>query len=151
MPRQIPGIDPFRERLGEWLRQQSQDVTVIKVLRHRNVYNQGDKDEMVYFIESGQIKLIINSPAGRGCLMAIYTAGDVFGESCLAGLNERLETATVMENARLKRIPSAKFLRQLNEPPLFEGFARYLVARIAEQQQFIANLMTAESEYRLGD
>jgi len=33
---------------------------------------------------------------------------------------------------------------------LFEGFVRYLAARIAEQQQVIANLVTVDSEQRLG-
>ena len=33
---------------------------------------------------------------------------------------------------------------------LFEGFAQYLAVRIADQQQVIANLMTVDSEQRLG-
>jgi len=56
-----------------------------------------------------------------------------------------------MESARLRRIPSSRFLTHLKDTLLHESFARYLVARIAEQQQIIANLMTAEIEYRLGD
>jgi CRP/FNR family transcriptional regulator, cyclic AMP receptor protein len=33
---------------------------------------------------------------------------------------------------------------------LFEGFAQYLAVRITDQQQVIANLMTVDSEQRLG-
>ena len=33
---------------------------------------------------------------------------------------------------------------------LFEGFVRYLAVRIADQQQVIANLVTVDSEQRLG-
>ena len=32
----------------------------------------------------------------------------------------------------------------------FEGFVRYLAVRIADQQQVIANLVTVDSEQRLG-
>ena len=32
---------------------------------------------MVYFIESGQIKLLMLSPEGKECLLAIYTSGDI--------------------------------------------------------------------------
>jgi CRP/FNR family transcriptional regulator, cyclic AMP receptor protein len=33
---------------------------------------------------------------------------------------------------------------------LFEGFVRYLTVRVADQQQVIANLVTVDSEQRLG-
>ena len=71
--------------------------------KHDHIYNSGDQDEMVYFIESVQIKLLMLSPEGRECLLAIHTAGDIFGEPCLSGLDSRLETATAMEETVLKR------------------------------------------------
>ena len=35
---------------------------------------------------AGQIKLLLLSPEGKECLLAIHSGGDVFGELCLAGL-----------------------------------------------------------------
>jgi CRP/FNR family transcriptional regulator, cyclic AMP receptor protein len=55
----------------------------VKIARHANVYTCGDQDEMVYFIESGQVKLPMLSSEGKECLLAIHSAGDVFGELCL--------------------------------------------------------------------
>jgi CRP-like cAMP-binding protein len=105
---------------------------------------------MVYFIESGQVKLLMLSPEGRECLLAIHTAGDIFGELCLSGLGPRLETATAMEETTLKRIPCPKFFARLGRDALFAGFVQYLAVRIADQQQVIANLVTVDSEQRLG-
>jgi CRP-like cAMP-binding protein len=105
---------------------------------------------MVYFIESGQIKLLMLSSEGRECLLAIHSAGDIFGELCLSGSGARLETATAMEETILKKIPSRQFLARLSRDSLFEGFVRYLAVRIADQQQVIANLVTVDSEQRLG-
>ena len=105
---------------------------------------------MVYFIESGQVKLLMLSPEGRECLLAIHTAGDIFGELCLSGLGARLETATAMEETILKQISCPKFFARLGRDALFEGFVRYLAVRIADQQQVIANLVTVDSEQRLG-
>lgn len=122
----------------------------LKIARHTCVYTCGDCDETVYFIENGQIKLLMLSPEGKECLLAIHTAGDVFGELCLSGLNERLETAVTMEETTLKQIPCCEFLKLLSRNSLLEGFVQYLAARIAEQQQVIANLVTADSEHRLG-
>jgi CRP-like cAMP-binding protein len=56
----------------------------------RNVYTIGGQDEMVYFIESGQVKLLMLSSEGRECLLAIHSSGDVFSELCLASLAGRL-------------------------------------------------------------
>jgi CRP-like cAMP-binding protein len=105
---------------------------------------------MVYFIESGQIKLLMLSAEGKECLLAIHSGGDIFGELCLSGLGARLETATAMKATTLKQIPCSKFFARLSHDWLFEGFVRYLAVRIADQQQVIANLVTVDSEQRLG-
>ena len=107
-------------------------------------------DEMVYFIESGQIKLLVVSPEGKECLLAIHDSGDIFGELCLSGLGARHETAIAMKAVKLKQIPCDKFFARLSRDSLSEGFVRYLAVRIADQQQVIANLVTVDSEQRLG-
>ena len=43
----------------------------VKISKHANVYTCSDQDETVYFIESGQVKLLMRSPEGRECLLAI--------------------------------------------------------------------------------
>jgi len=102
---------------------------------------------MVYFIESGQIKLLMLSPEGKECLLAIHTAGDIF----LAGLSSRLEAAIAMKETVLKSIPGEAFLNCLDSHSLLEGFAQHLATRISEQQRIIATLLTVDSEHRLGE
>jgi CRP/FNR family transcriptional regulator, cyclic AMP receptor protein len=147
---QTPQSDEFKQQLRNSLQRETQNSRAIKIARHSNVYSCGDQDEMVYFIESGQIKLLMLSSEGKECLLAIHSAGDVFGELCLSGLGMRLETATAMKQTMLKQIPSSQFLGRLSRDSLFEGFVRYLAVRIADQQQVIANLVTVDSEQRLG-
>ena len=125
----------------------SRSVTIAK---HDNVYTCGDNDELVYFIESGQIKLLMLSPEGRECLLAIHSDGDILGELCLSGLGARLEIATAMKETVVKQVSCPKFFARLDRDKLFEGFVRYLAVRIADQQQVIANLVTVDSEQRLG-
>jgi CRP-like cAMP-binding protein len=147
---QTPQADEFKQKLRDSLQRETQNSRPVKIPRHDNVYSCGDQDEMVYFIESGQIKLLMLSSDGKECLLAIHSAGDVFGELCLSGLGARLETATAMKQTMLKQIPSSQFLGRLSRDSLFEGFVRYLAVRIADQQQVIANLVTVDSEQRLG-
>ncbi|HEV8724557.1 MAG TPA: Crp/Fnr family transcriptional regulator [Candidatus Binatia bacterium] len=147
---QTPQADEFKQQLRDSLVRETMNSRAVKIARHANVYTCGDQDEMVYFIESGQVKLLMLSSEGKECLLAIHSAGDVFGELCLSGLGTRLETAIAMKQTVLKQIPSSQFLGRLSHDSLFEGFVRYLAVRIADQQQVIANLVTVDSEQRLG-
>jgi CRP-like cAMP-binding protein len=141
----------FRKRLTESLRFETLDFTNLRIAKHQTVYTCGDPAETVYFIESGQVKLLMLSPEGKECLLAIHTAGDTFGELCLAGPGVRQETAMAMEDTRVKRIPCGSFFRHLSRNSLIEGFVHYLAARLGEQQRVIANLITVDSEHRLGE
>jgi CRP/FNR family transcriptional regulator, cyclic AMP receptor protein len=147
---QTPQAEEFKQQLRDSLARETMNSRAVKIARHANVYTCGDQDEMVYFIESGQVKLLMLSSEGKECLLAIHSVGDVFGELCLSGLGTRLETATAMKQTILKQIPSSQFLGRLSRDSLFEGFVRYLAVRIADQQQVIANLVTVDSEQRLG-
>jgi CRP-like cAMP-binding protein len=145
-----PQVDRFKEQMRESLRQETLHSHAITFAKNDHVYTCGDKDELVYFIESGQIKLLMLSPDGKECLLAIHATGDIFGELCLSGLGARLETATAMEDTVLKQIPCPRFFARLSRDSLFEGFVQYLAVRIGDQQQVIANLVTVDSEQRLG-
>jgi len=85
MIRQTPQADEFKQQLRDSLQRETLNTRAVKIARHANVYTCGDKDEMVYFIESGQIKLLMLSSEGKECLLAIHSRGDVFGELCLSG------------------------------------------------------------------
>ncbi|MBI1762366.1 MAG: Crp/Fnr family transcriptional regulator [Acidobacteria bacterium] len=150
MIQETPQSDLFKVQMGESLRQETLHSRAIMIPKHDNVYTCGDNDELVYFIESGQIKLLMLSPEGKECLLAVHTAGDIFGELCLSGLGARLETATAMEDTHLKQIPCPKFFARLERDALYQGFVQYLAVRIADQQQVIADLVTVDSEQRLG-
>jgi CRP/FNR family transcriptional regulator, cyclic AMP receptor protein len=150
MIQDTPQADLFKRRMGESLRQETLNSRAVTFAKQTNIYNCGDRDELVYFIESGQIKLNMLSPDGRECLLAVHTAGDIFGELCLSGIGARMETATAMEETKIKQIPCSKFFKRLSQDALTEGFIRYLAVRIADQQQVIADLVTVDSEQRLG-
>jgi len=150
MIQQTPEADRFKQQLRDSLQRETVNSHAVKIARHANVYTCGDQDEKVYFIESGQIKLLMLSSEGKECILAIHTAGDIFGELCLSGLGSRLETATAMKQTILKQIPCNQFFTRLGRDSLFEGLVRYLAVRVADQQQVIANLVTVDSEQRLG-
>lgn len=145
-----PDTNKFKAAMRESLRLETRNSRAIKIAKHKYVYMTGDEIEMVYFIESGKVKLQMHSTEGKECLLAIHGAGDVFGELCLAGLAGRLETAQTMEATVIHQIPCDKFIERLTKDSLLVGFVKYLTVRVADQQEVIANLVTVDSEQRLG-
>lgn len=150
MIQHTPTTDLFKQQLRTSFLQESENSSTIEIAKNANVYNCGDNSKNIYFIEHGQIKLLMLSPEGKECLLAIYTDGDIFGEMCLSGFDVRMETAKAMKNSRLKRIECSRFLSLLSADFLLEGFVSYLTMRIADQQEVITNLVTVDSEQRLG-
>lgn len=150
MIQETPQIDRFKQQLRESLRRETNNARSIMIAKQAPIYTCGDPGETVYFIESGQVKLLTLSPEGRQCLLAIHAAGDLFGELCITGPGARMETAIAMEETILKEIPHSKFFARLSSDGLFDGFVQYLAVRIAEQQEVIVNLVTMDSERRLG-
>jgi CRP/FNR family transcriptional regulator, cyclic AMP receptor protein len=144
-----PQADHFIERMRASLQADMPQAATRTIAKHAHVYTCGEHDAMVYVIVSGHIKLLVLAPDGKQCLLAIYTAGDIFGELCLAEGSGRRETATAMEDTIVKQIPCTQFLLRLSREALLEGFVRYLAVRIADQQQVIAHLVTVDSEQRL--
>jgi CRP-like cAMP-binding protein len=150
MIQQTGQSDQFKQLLRDSLERETLNTRAVKIPRHANVYTCGDQDEMIYFVESGQVKLLMLSSEGKECLLAIHSGGDIFGELCLSGSGGRLETATAMKATTLRQIPASQFLARLSRDSLLEGFVRYLAVRIADQQQVITNMVTVDSEQRLG-
>ena len=117
------------------------------------IYANGDEDESMYLIESGQVKVSMSSAAGKDCLLAIYTAGDVFGETCFAALSsspsKRFETATAMQLTVVRRAQRRDFLVAVEKMKATEVLLAHLARRIAERQTAVFDLVTMPSERRL--
>jgi CRP-like cAMP-binding protein len=122
---------------------------IVRIRKQCHVYTSGDEDRMIYWIQHGHVKLVVDSEGGKECLLDIYSSGDFFGESCLAGLDFRIATATAMEDSILKRVDCQRFIAAINCAEL-HSFIRQLSSRMLEQQLFIADMVTMSSEVRLG-
>jgi len=79
MIQQTPQADLFKQQLRDSLQRETLNSRAVKIASHANVYTCGDQDDMVYFIESGQIKLLMLSSEGKECLLAIHAAGEFSG------------------------------------------------------------------------
>jgi len=142
-----------KEELRTLLQRGALRTRAIRINRHDYVYCTGDSDERIYLIEAGQIKLTVPTLAGKECILNIFTVGELFGESCLTGAGERMESAVAMENTTLTSIHYCDLLVYLRDNALhkqYQSIIQCLATRLVEQQQSITDFATANSEYRLG-
>jgi CRP/FNR family cyclic AMP-dependent transcriptional regulator len=142
------GFPLFGDRLRDSIRLEPLLAASLNVRKGNEIYRCGDNDDNVYLIESGQIKILALSEDAKECLLAIYTAGDLFGELCLTGVS-RVDSATAMKDSVLKKMRCDSFLQRLKQASLHEAFLKYVLLRVADQQKIIRNLLTADSEHRL--
>ncbi|MCU1347314.1 MAG: transcriptional regulator, Crp/Fnr family [Acidobacteria bacterium] len=140
---------PFYEHMRAFLRRNTPLVRTIAVPARRRIYTIGDDDRRIYFVESGGVKLGVGSNHGRDFFLDIMVAGDLFGETCLTGSHERLESATTVSRTVLKAITYEDFFPFLRHHTLYEPFLVELAARIGELENMVADLATLPSERRL--
>jgi len=139
----------FYEHMRAFLRRNTALVRTIAVPARRRIYTIGDDDRRIYFIESGGVKLGVGSNQGRDFLLDVMVTGDLFGESCLTGSHERLETATAVSRTVLKAITYEDFFPFLRHHSLYEPFMAELATRIGELENMVADLATLPSDRRL--
>ena len=123
--------------------------TRVRVDAQAPIYANGDDDESMYLIESGQVKLSMTSAAGKDCLIAVYSAGDLFGESCFVMPERRFETATAMQPTIVRRMSRRDFLAEVERMKATGQLLAHLAKRIAERQTAVFDLVTMPSERRL--
>lgn len=121
----------------------------LRVHAQEAIYASGDEDESLYLIESGQVKLSMASASGKDCLIAIYTKGEMFGESCFTAAPKRFETATAMQPTVVRKLSRRDFLAEVERLKATEVLVRHLAGRIADRQSAVFDLITMPSERRL--
>lgn len=114
----------------------------------RSIYATGDADDSMYLIESGQVKVSMSSAGGKDCLVAVYTSGDVFGESCFVG-PKRVETAETMAMTFVRRVAKSEFVAAVRAANLFEVLLHHVAVRMVERQTAVFELVTMDAEKRL--
>ena len=72
-----PQAEVFQQQFGKSLQQETLNTRAVKFPKHAHIYTCGDEDETVYFIERGQVKLLMLAPDGIRVFI-----GDSFSRRC---------------------------------------------------------------------
>jgi CRP-like cAMP-binding protein len=85
------------------------------------------------YVQKGSVKLTVVNESGKEAVVAIFSAGDFFGEGGMAGQTIRMGTATAIVPTIVLIIGKDEMMRVLHaEPELSDRFITYMLARTSE-------------------
>jgi CRP-like cAMP-binding protein len=116
----------------------------------RDIFQQGQPADSLFYIRSGKVKLTVISQEGKEAIVAILDAGEFFGEGCLAGQPSRMATAVAMTDCTLDRIEKSLMVRMLHEQrDISELFVTHLLSRNIRYEADLVDQLFNSSEKRL--
>jgi CRP-like cAMP-binding protein len=123
---------------------------ILEYANSQKIYSQGDSAKNVYYIQNGELKLSVVNEAGKEAVVAILSSGDFFGETCLAGQNLRMGTATAITPATLLVIEKPEMIRVLQTEHAFSSrFLSYILTRNIRIEEDLIDQLFSSSEKRL--
>jgi CRP/FNR family transcriptional regulator, cyclic AMP receptor protein len=114
------------------------------------IFSQGDAADAMFYIDAGNVKMTVISKRGKKAVVAIFSAGDFFGEGCLGSESLRVSTATAVQSSTIVRVERASLLRIIHDDPKFARLLiAHLLSRVARVQADFLDQLFNSSEKRL--
>jgi CRP-like cAMP-binding protein len=114
------------------------------------IFQQGQAADSLLYLRRGKVKLTVISKHGKEATLALLSAGEFFGEGCLAGQQARMATATAMTACTLDKIGKLLMTRILHERhEISEMFVAHLLSRNLRYEADLVDRFFNSSEQRL--
>jgi CRP/FNR family transcriptional regulator, cyclic AMP receptor protein len=124
--------------------------TVIECGIDRSVFLQGQPADALFYIRRGKVKLSVLSKQGKEAIVAILSAGEFFGEGCLAGQTVRMASAVAITDCTFDKIEKPLMERMLHEHhDISELFVKHLLSRNIRYEADLVDQLFNSSEKRL--
>ena len=124
--------------------------TVIEYGANRDIFQQGQPADSLFYLRRGKVKLTVVSQQGKEAIVAVLSAGEFFGEGCIAGQQLRMATAVAMTDCTLDRIEKSLMTRLLHERhDVSELFVTHLLSRNIRYEADLVDQLFNSSEKRL--
>jgi CRP-like cAMP-binding protein len=118
--------------------------------RFATVYSEGSPADIIFFIESGLVKIYKRGADNKEIILQIVGAGEVFGEQALGSEPSRTIAAEVLQEGVIYVIPRDIFLRVCEKrPDLWREISCVLTARKRQLEKKIELLCLHDVEYRI--
>jgi CRP/FNR family transcriptional regulator, cyclic AMP receptor protein len=139
-PQLLADVDLFRS-LTPAAVDQVVAASVARNLRRGDVlFDENDEATELFVVESGRVAIANRSPDGRESVVALMTAGDLFGEMPLFDDQGRSAQARALEPGVVHAIPYSAIRAVLEEDPtLLWGVVELLARRLRSMDNSLAD------------
>ena len=125
---------------------------VHRISKGRALLSQGDPATSIAFVGMGRLRVTRSLGGTRSLSLGYRGAGDVVGESALAGIAAYRDTAIATEDVEALLVPVATARALIAADQAFgSGFVTMLVERQTETEDRVASLLYRNVEQRLAE
>ena len=156
-----PEYAPTTEGLGDFLddaravgklERLSADRKPHSLRRKQDVYLEGDEPTRVYFVQSGRVKTVKTTAAGKELITGLYGPGEFFGYLALLEQTPHHDSAVVVDDAELVYIPKDDFSQLLlRNAEVGQQFVRLLAGRVSEREEQLLGMAYNSIRRRVAD
>jgi CRP/FNR family cyclic AMP-dependent transcriptional regulator len=123
---------------------------VLEYSKKSNIFMQGEPAESMFFLRRGKVKLAVSSLEGKEAILGTLSAGEFFGEGCLAGQPTRMATAISVGDCTIIKVEKPAMARMLREEQgLAEMFVTHLLSRNIRYEADLIDQLFNSGEKRL--
>jgi CRP/FNR family cyclic AMP-dependent transcriptional regulator len=114
------------------------------------IYSEGATADTLFYIREGGVRLTTRTKNQPSAVTAILGAHDFFGELCLVGFPHRVSTAIALTASSILVIEKESMIHVLHKNnEMSNSFVSYLLSRIRQCQDSVAELLISSAEQRL--
>jgi CRP/FNR family transcriptional regulator, cyclic AMP receptor protein len=117
----------------------------------QTIFVQGDTADSVFYVQSGEVKLVVVAASGKEATIGILNEGNFFGEGCPTRQPRRMCFAIAMTNCTVMGIERKSMMDVIHRERAFSDmFVTYLLTRnIRYEEDLVDQLFNSSEKKRL--
>ena len=124
--------------------------TVKKFKKDAIIYEPGMQPKNVYFIKTGEVRMVTISDGGKEFIQGVFKAGQYFGEPALLIDRPYLAYTIVNKDSEIIQVSSAGFFALIEEEPDFSmALIKTLSNRLFYKSMMLEELANEKADHRL--
>ncbi|QKG55267.1 response regulator [Hymenobacter sp. BRD128] len=121
------------------------------VRKKQDVYLEGDEATRAYFVQSGRVKTVKATAAGKELITCLYGPGEFFGYLPLLEHTPHRDSAVALDDAELVYISQDDFTLLLHHAEVGPQFMRLLAGRVSAREQQLLHMAYHSIRRRVAD
>lgn len=122
----------------------------IKVQKGDMIFNQSDKSTDFYIVVKGNVRAVLHNEEGDELILAIFSAGDFFGEMSLLDANPRSAAVVAADDSVLAVLKRSDFLSLIKKDPMIAvDMLSALVQRLRMTDDMLGSIAFLDVSHRI--